>query len=143
MVEHGAKIALVVSLLFFSAGPFRIQTIQKIQSSFMHAVESVQNKSQVGEGLGERSSLGWSGPEGNSTGWNSTRWNSTGWRGLDIFDSMYVLKARFDPCHPIQDTKTMQTTTLRHPMQTTTKTTTTTTTTTTKTTQNTTSTQPP
>ena len=114
----------------------------------MHAVESVQNNSQVGEGLGEQS-----GAEGNSTGWNSTRWNSTGlnstgwnstgWRGLDIFDSMYVLKARFDPCHPIQDTKTMQTTTLRHPMQTTTKTTTTMTTTTTKTTQNTTSTQPP
>ena len=29
MVEHGAKIALVISLLFFSAGPFCIQTIQK------------------------------------------------------------------------------------------------------------------
>ena len=105
----------------------------------MHAVESLQNKSQVGEGLGERSSLGGSGPEGNSTGWNSTRWNSTGWnstgwRGLDIFDSMYMLKAIFDPCHPIQDTQTMQTTTLRHHMQTTT---------TTKTIQNTTSTQPP
>ena len=100
----------------------------------MHAVESVQNKSQVGEGLGERSSLGGSSLEGNSTGWNSTGWNSTGWRGLDIFDSMYMLKAIFDPCHPIQDTQTMQTTTLRHHMQTTT---------TTKTIQNTTSTQPP
>ena len=143
MVEHGARIALVLSLLFFSAGPFQYSSNPKIQSPFTHAAESVQNKSRVGESLGERSS-----PEGNRTGWNSTRWNSTGgnstgWRGLDIFDSMYVLKARFDPCHPIQDTKTMQTTTLRHPMQTTTKTTTTMTTTTTKTTQNTTSTQPP
>ena len=110
----------------------------------MHAVESVQNNSQVGEGLGERSRLGGSGPEGkspegkstewNSTRWNSTGWNSTGWRGLDRFDSMYVQKTIFDPCHPIQDTQTMQTTTLRHHMQTTT---------TTKTIQNTTSTQPP